>query len=386
MSNGSSTQARIYRETTWAETPSTSNKMTDINITSESLTQSTNTEQSKNIRADGNISNVNRVGISASGDIGVEMNFGSGLDLLFEGSLRNLFATPFTVTGTGIAAVASGNKFTDSGNGFTNVVVGQFIKASGFVASSGANNGYYRVIAKASAGEITVEGKALINETAGTSRTLKGTLLKNGVTDQSFLLEIERNDIATFKYFTGMRVGQCQFGFTPNSLVNGSFGLRGKEMKVATTTQGDGSPNAAAVTRSMNSVDNVKAVFKGSALSTLDITNFSFTISPQLRDQPAINNLAMVGIGSGTQTAEITLEGYLEDNVFLQEYLNFTQTSLALVAEDAAGNAYVFDFPTVVPSNGDNSTSGINTDVLQKFTYMASINTALGATIGITKI
>lgn len=385
MSNSSRTQARIYRETVWGETPSVSNKMTDLNLTNENLSQRTNTELSNNIRSDGNVSNINRVGISANGDIGVEMNYGNALDMLFEGSLKGNFATEFSISSaTTLAAVATGNKFTDSANGFGNIIVGQFIKTSGF--SNSSNNGYFRVTAKTNNGDITVEGATLVDESAGPSISMKGTLLKNGTTDQSFLVEIERNDINSFKYFTGMRVGQCQFSFVPNQLVTGSFGLRGKSMGVATSTQGDGSPNAAATTRSMNSVDNVKGVFKGSALSTLDITNFSFSISPQLRDKPAINNLEMVGVGSGRITSEITLEAYLEDNTLLNEYLNFTETSLAIIAEDAAGNAYIFDFPNVVPADGESSTGGIDQDVLQRFTFRASVDTDLNATIGITKI
>jgi len=273
MADSSRTQLRIYKETTWGETPSTGNKMTDLNVVGETLSQQTQTQRSQNIRSDTNTSTVNRTGIAAAGDINVEMNFGSGLDLLLAAVMRGAYATDAGISGeTTIAAVNSTNTITDSANGFGNIQVGQFIKTSGF--SNAANNGYFRVTA-ASAGSITVEGGTLVDESAGQAVTIKGSLLKNSTTNQSFLVEVQRTDITSFKYFTGMRVGQNQFTFTPNSLVNGSFSLRGKEMATATATQGDGSPNAAATTRSMNAVDNVQGVFKGGALSALDITNFN---------------------------------------------------------------------------------------------------------------
>jgi len=385
MSDSSRTQVRIYKETTWGETPSTSNKMTDLNVTSESLSQQTNTARSQNIRSDTNTSSVNRLGISAQGDIGVEMNFGSGLDLLLAAVMRGTFASDVGITGaTTIAAVATGNKLTDSANGFTNVVVGQFIQVSGLTQLT--DPVFVRVTAKASNGEIDVEGHTFTDESAGQAVTIKGSALVNATTNQSFLVEVERTDITSFKYFTGMRVGQNQFSFTPNSLVTGSFGLRGKQMQTATATQGDGSPNAAATTRSMNAVDNVQGVFKGGALSTLDITNFTFSINPALRDQQAIGNLANVGIGTGTITAQVQLEAYMEDKTLLDEYLAFTETDLAIAVQDNAGNAYVFDFPSCVPTQGEDNTGGLDSDVTNSLTYEAFLNTTLNGTVGITKI
>lgn len=380
----SRTQIRIYKETSWGETPSTSNKMTDLNVVSESLSQQTASERSKNIRSDTNTSSVNRTGIMAQGDIGVEMNFGTGLDLLLAGVMRGAFATDAGVAAnTSVAAVASGNKFTSTAQ-FGNIQVGQWIKVSGFVTSG--NNGFFKVTAKASSSEITVAGATLTNESAGPAVTIKGSFLKNGTTDQSFLVEVERNDITSFKYFTGMRIGQNQFSFAPNALVTGSFGLKGKKMFTATSTQGDGSPNAASTTRSMNAVDNIQGVYKGNALTTMDITNFSFTINPGLRDQPVIGNIANAGIGSGTISVQFSIEAYLEDKSMLDEYLAFTQAAFSLVIQDAAGNAYVFDFPAAVPVQADDNTGGIDQDVIQKFTYEAFLDTTMNATVGITKV
>lgn len=385
MSDSSKTQVRIFKETTWGETPSTSNKMKNLNVTSENLSQQTNTARSQNINSTGNTQSINRVGIGAGGDIGVEMNFGVGLEYLMEGCMRSTFATAVAISGTTFSAAASDNSFNDSGSGFVsgNVLPGQWLKVGGFTTA--ANNGYFRVLSVV-AGKIVVEGGTLVDEAAGDTVTMKGALLKNGTTDQSFLVEVERNDITIFKYFTGMRVGQNQFTFTPNSLVTGSFTLRGKQMQVATATQGDGSPTAADTTRSMNAVDNIKGVYLGTSLSTLDVTNFNFSISPALRDKAAIGNLAMVGIGSGTQIATINLEAYLEDETQLQDYLNFTETSLALVIEDGVGNAYIFDFPSVVPATGEDPTGGLDQDVIQRLSYEAFLDTTINATIGITKI
>lgn len=385
MSNSSRRQIRIYEESTWGEDPSTSNKMSDLLATGESLQQQTNTQRSQNLDSSGNTQSVNRVGITAQGALNMEMNYSEGLHTLFEGVMRSSFGSDAGISAeTTVAAVATGNKFTDSGAGFGNITVGQWIKVSGF--STAANNGYFRVTAKASSSEITVEGATLVDEAATPAITIKGALLKNGVTDKSYLIEVESADITTFKYFTGMRVGTNQFTFAPNSLVTGSFDFRGKQQFTATATQGDGSPNAAATTKSMNAVDNIQGLWRGSSASSLDVTSFNFNISPQLRDQPALGNLANVGIGSGTTVAQITVEAYFEDRTLIQEYLDGTETAFALVIEDVAGNAYVFDFPQLFPASGEDNTQGIDTDITQRLTYEAFLDQALDGTVGITKI
>jgi hypothetical protein len=83
--------------------------------------------------------------------------------------------TKTDISGTGIAAVASGAHFTDSGNGLAALTVGTVIHASGFALA--ANNGEF-LVATSAAGDITVtkiDGSAagLVNESAGATITLR---------------------------------------------------------------------------------------------------------------------------------------------------------------------------------------------------------------------
>jgi len=382
MSDSSRTIGRIYKESAWGETPSTGNKMTDINFTSENLKQNTNTTRSNNITSSPNTKSIERVGVGVAGDIGVEMNFGGALDLMLAAMLRGTFTSDVNISGSTFAAVASGNTITDSGNGLGGITVGQFIKVAGFTTA--ANNGFFRVTAVA-AGTITVEGGTLVDESAGDSVTISGSFCVNGTTEHSFLAEIERNDITKYKYFTGLEFEQGNFQITPGSLVTGSFTTRGKQMFTASATQGDGSPTGAVVTRSMNSVDNIQNVFKDAAASTLDITNFTFNINQNMRDKPAIGNLTTTGIGAGTIVGTVTLEAYLEDYTLLEEYLNFTTGKLALAIQDNLGNAYVFDFPTATPVDGEDPTGGLNQDVIQRIQYEISLNDLITGSVGITR-
>lgn len=77
-----------------------------------------------------------------------------------------------SLTATTIAAVASGNKLTDSGNGFVTAgfEVGQRVTVSGFTGTT-ANNTTYWVVS-VSAGELALSGNTLVDDAASESVTV----------------------------------------------------------------------------------------------------------------------------------------------------------------------------------------------------------------------
>lgn len=72
---------RYIREDTFGETPDTGNS-TDLRFTGESLSFSTETETSQEIRADRQIADLIQVGAETSGDIQFELSFGSFDDFM----------------------------------------------------------------------------------------------------------------------------------------------------------------------------------------------------------------------------------------------------------------------------------------------------------------
>jgi hypothetical protein len=381
MSNSNRTQVRALKEVTWGTTPAAA--MTNLNVTSESLGQNTDVVNSQFIRSDTNLAGVVRTAISAGGSLGVELQYG-GYDELFEGALRSAWSTALNFSGTTITVAAADNSYTGSGGTeFTNAVVGQWVKVTGFTTAG--NNGYAKVLTKTNA-KITVSGLTLTNEASGDSVTIKGALLKNSSTDVSFTLEKEFADVTEFVAFTGMRVGSASLTIAPGSIITGEFAFQGKSAAATGATVGTGAANAAATTSSMNSVDNVERVFIDGVASTLDITEISLNINTNPRVQNAVGNLAAIGIGTGSIEVTGTLASYFESRAFYEKYLNFTAVSLAVVVEDGAGNAYVIDMPTVNFSAGNPQAGGINQDVLLPLNFSATLNASYGGTIGISRI
>lgn len=381
MSDTSQVQLRIYKETTWGETPSTGNKMTNLNITSESLQGSVATKKSAVIRSDGNVKTVGRTSTGANGSTAFELAYGE-LDDIFAGSLRGAWETTVSISATTIAAVDSGNLITDSGSGLGDIIDGQWIQIAGFTGDTN-NNGLGKVTA-AAAGQLTISGHDLADDAAGETVTLKGTLLHNGTTESSFLIEKQLAS-NVFEYFTGMEVASAGFTFTLDDFVTVSTDWLGKAAARATATQGDGSPTAATTNDSMNTIDSL-SVYIDTALTTLDVTSFNFTITPNLREKRALGNLGSIGIGAGTFTITGSLDIHNEDNSLLSDLDSFTTKGLAIAVADAAGNKYVFDFPSVKFTSGTRTTPGQDQDVLTSVGFECQLNDEISAMMGITRI
>lgn len=380
MSNSSRTQVRKLKEVTWSITPASA--MDDINVTSESLGQETSVQNSEFIRSDTNVADVVRTAITTTGDLGIELQY-LGYDEFIEGALRGAFLTEVNMSETTIAADASG--FTDSGSGFvsSNIVVGQFIRVAGFTDTT--INTWYRIVT-VTAGDLATLPLPAGTEAAGNTIIIKGALLKNGIVDQSWTLEKEFSDITQFVSFTGMRVGAMVLNIAPGSIINGNFSFQGKEATSAQATVGTGGPNAASTNPVMNAVDNISLIRIDDVLSTDDFTEISLNISTNLRDQPAIANLANINIGSGSIDVTGTTSVYLADATLYEKYLAFTDFSLSFVAEDSDGNGYAFFFPACNFTAGNPEAGGINQDVLLPLQFTAKFDSTFGGTIGITRV
>lgn len=381
MSNSSLTQVRYLKEVSWGVTPSAA--MTNLNVTSESLGQNTNQVRSEYLRADRQDADVTRTSITAGGDVGIELQYG-GYDALLEGLLMAAFATAVNITGTTFSAAQSDNSFNDSGNGFVsgNIIVNQWIRVSGFTTA--ANNGYFKV-SSVVAGKVVVTGGTLVDEVAGDTVTIKGSMLKQGTTRTSFTFEKEYPDITEFVAFTGMKVGQMNLTISPGSIINGSFSLMGKQALASGATVGTGAANAASTNPVMNAVDNVRSIREGGAAATFDITSLQLTVNNSLRDQAAVGSLANVGIGEGTIQVNGTMECYFADRTEYEKYLNNTVSSLSFLCIDDLGNGYMIDLPKLKYSGGNPQAGGKDQDVLVSLQFTAYRHATEGNTITITK-
>lgn len=369
-------------EVTWGTNPGGTKQL--INFTDNSIGQSNETTASNIIRSDTNRHGTIRTAISPGGSVGIELMYG-GYDDFIQGALRNTWAAAVTITAATLSAASSDNSFNDSGNGFVSAgfVAGQWIKVSGFTGNT-ANNGYFRVTSVA-AGKLVVTGGTLVDDSAGESVTIKGTLLKNGTTEKSFTFERSFADITQFDLVTGLRVTEMSLDFNLSSIATGSISFLGKQA-TASGSSGFSGSTAAATTDSMNTIDNIRGVYVDGVLVTTDLTQISLGISTNGEARRAIGSLPSVGVRTGSIAVTGTMTEYFEDTTLLAKARAYTDFSLAFIVADAAGNAYVFELPTVNINTGNPDNPGLDQDITIPYGLEATYNSTYGATIGVTRI
>lgn len=386
MSDSSSVQLYYVPETVWGETPAAA--LREFRFTSESLGQTTETTNSNEIRSDRMVADIVRTRIGAGGDVGIELSYGAHDDLL-EGALASTWGSVVNFTGTVSFATDSPNRtgtltITGSPEGFKNARVGQFVRVT-----SGVHAGFYRITQKVSNLVLRVATPSAAFTTTSYATTVKGSCLTNGVERKSFTVEKLFSDLSPQQrmILRGMRVGQSTLSIAPGSIIAGGFTFLGKSAIAQTATVGTGGPTAAATNDVMNAVDNITDILiDGATQAGVYFTQVDLEVNNNLREQPAIASLTNVGIGLGRTVITGTIAAYFQNRTLLDKYLAYTALALSYRAVDAAGNSYVFYFPSVRLTTGEVVAGGNDQDVLVNVGFSARRDPTTGVMLALSRI
>lgn len=379
-------------ETTYGVTDSGPPTLVDVRYTGESLSADTDTTVSAEIRSDRQNPDIVRTNFSASGDVNIELSYGAYDDWLEAAFLSSGWSNSGALTTvinaqTTIAAVSgSPDSFTDSGNGFVSggATQYQWVEVRGFTTNA-TNNGYFKLLTVA-AGTIEVYGfNSLISETAGDSVTITmGSQIVQGVTERSFTIEKEYTDVSNlFEVLTGMEIDGFSGTVTAGAISKASFTWIGQDGASGTSTVGDGSNTSSAANDVFNGIDNVVGVAVNQ--TSQSVTQISWALTNNLRARQQIGTLGAVSIGLGSIGLTGTLQSFLEDAVVMNLYLNFTEVPVAWAFEDAAGNSYIFDVPSVRFTSGQRVAGGRDQDIIADLGWSAKRNSSEDVTFRIVR-
>lgn len=376
MSDTSRVNLSYLVETTWGQVPAAA--LTDLRFTSERLKQATNTTRSREIRSDRQIPDIIRTRIEAQGGFDFEMSYGA-FDDLIAGAMMGDWSTAVNISGTDISSVSADNSYNSTTTDLSvNVNVGQWMLVAGFANT--ANNGYARV-SSVTSNKIVVTGLTLVNEAAGNSITIKGSMIRNGTTKTSFTLEKEFTDIGEFVSYSGMRVSTFGITVSPENIVTGSFAFLGKSALPAGATVGTGANVAAPSNDVMNAIDNVTGIREAAAATSEDVTEIAFDLDNNLRGRPAVGVLGNTEIGIGTVGISGSFNVYFASRAIHEKYTNFTASDLSFRMADGAGNAYVVTLPSIKFTDSDVLAGGQDRDVLVNMSFEARRDPASDAMI-----
>jgi hypothetical protein len=254
---------------------------------------------------------------------------------------------PFTdITADTIAAVNSSSQFTDSGSGFGDIAIGDWVVTSQF--SNAANNGIFEVT-DAAAGYIEVDG-TLTDESAGTDRTVKQKIYR------SYTVEGRYVDQSLYHRFLGIMVKNGNFNLTPENIVTCSFGLLGNDFDPQTTSL-DTTPTVPS-SASLEPFDCLGGTFTEGGTATQKMTSFQLTVenNNNLPKALGIDTALEQSVGAIDMTG--TIGFYLTSNALISKFYDETITEIEVTLQDPDANTYTLGFPYVKIMDVDLKKSG----------------------------
>lgn len=380
MSKASANRTALYgvKEVTWGTTP-TNPAFKELRYTGEQLDASKSFEKSKEIRSDRMVTDTVQVDSSPGGSINIELSGGTYDDYL-EALMLSTWAGELNIVGVAgdisVVASAGPDNLTSTTTGkFADIVVGQWIRLSGFAAPG--NNGFFHVTAKTDDEALTISPAPSVGQTpTGTNAHIDGNLIRNGVTEQSFTLMKLFNDAttATRHLFTGMRVGGASLDMSTGAILTGSISFKGKSSAWTETAISGETFVSSTDTEVMNSVNDVQDIFQnGTVMSaTGSMLQLGVEIDNQHREQKAIGVLGNAGVAAGTFMVNCTANQYFESKAQADIFDNATSFSFSFRVTSNDGYTYVFTFPKCKYESFVVNSSALDSDVMAdtKFTAL----------------
>lgn len=389
MANADELRISYEKEATFGVNPG--GTLIDLRITDESLAQATSHAESAELRNDRQVADRIRTNINVGGDINFELTYATFDDFLAAALYHSdTWVAAVDLSLADCDVVGATGTVTDgaAGAGLDGALVGGWIKISGMVNAE--NNGYFKILAVTDTDNIVVAGSAaMVDETAGAPAISMGAQIVNGVTQTSFVIEKNYDDLtAEFEINLGCVVAGFSLSIASDAVITGSFTFLGKSSASAAAT-GGGGYTVVNTNSPFNGIDHVIAILDGTPVvnttNEIDVNALDMELANNLRERGIIGTLGPKSIGAGKCAVEGTIQMYFEDEVIMDKYLNWTSSAVSFVLEDDDGNAYVVDMPRVKFTDGKRVAGGENTDILADMSFGAYLHETEGVTIRIVK-
>ena len=370
MSDANRVQLAYVEETTFGEKEKTSN-LQILRYNSESLKQDMNTTVSEELRHDRQISDIARIGLSASGGIDFELSYNSHDDFLKAALLDDSGWSGGAIIDAEItiSAANSDNSLNDSASKFVanGFKANRWIYVSGF--DSSACNGFFK-ISSVAAGKLVLANGTLVDESAGKAINIQqGAQITNGTTLISYNIEKDFKDLTNvMSLLKGMSINTMSLEVPADGIIKGNFGFMGSAEEPLQESAGTGYNNET-TTIIMTGANHVTDFLEN--LSDTAILSLSLNLNNNLRQRLQVGKLGVASMGSGSIEITGSVSIHLANATLFNKYLDQDVTSIVIAVRDVAGNGYIIELPSVKIVDGTRAAGGLNTDVIGEFEFRA---------------
>ncbi len=202
--------------------------------------------------------------------------------------------------------------------------------------------------------------------------------IKNGIVKKSFTLEkfFELGTTDAYMRYTGMMLNQFNLSIEAKKIITGSFSFLGKFGSAATAIIAGATYPAATTTGVMSAGLDFASLAMVGISPAPKLLKVDMAVNNNLRPQPVVGSLDLVGVGVGRFEVTGSITAYFENLSLYNAYLNGTAASLSFTLGTTTLQKYNVNMPTIKFQTGKVLTPGNNQDVVAEMTYRALYNTA----------
>jgi hypothetical protein len=383
--DSSDTIVRYGEETVWDAVPAVA--FQEVRLTGESFSEQKTRTRPEEIKADGFVSHALTTQVQATGGLNFALSFGTYDDLL-GGLLNGSFSTDLAIQSVASTAVitvhdSAGTPLpTLGGSGFSTnntslfdlVVIGSWIRVSGFVTNPG-NNGIFRVTDVDTANdEVQVSdtaggGAGLVDAevSTGTEVNIQGSNLRNGVEFHSFYFE-KQLAAALFLVYSGSYINDGNLNAQVGGFLEGTFNFLCASEASGTSTAGTGPAVAAPTGRVIDTVAGFSQLEQNDVAIAAVVQGISWTVTKNnARAQYGLGAANAQGMARGTIDVNGTMSVYFTDFTLYDLYKAETDQIISFAALDDTGAGYIFTLPGATLMNPTIVAGGPDTDVVSEF-------------------
>lgn len=385
MSSSNRVRVAFIPETTYGVTPGSGNFST-ARFTSEKLSGTPVTVESKQIRTDRLSSGQVVAGLTVGGPLNIELAKEAAIDLFLLSAMHQSawstlapVAVDMTFNKSARTLVRGSGSFITDG-----LVKGDFITLSGFL--NAGNNVQVMITAIVALTLTVAEPVGMVDEVGtGTSFT-RGDKISIGTTKKSFSMEKAFLDLTTSAIvYKGMIVSQMDIKFDYGALATGAFTFNGNYQAVADIAGEfitDGRTiDAPATTQTLNgSID--MSFLASDAVGVLGATTFALksielSLKNNLLAQNVIGTIAPIDYSSGTARIDVKLSAYLDNTSFgiMPKKLSQDPFAIGFMVKNSGG-WYGIYLPAVQASFDDPASPGQDQNIFIDMTGQAKIGSA----------
>lgn len=212
-----------------------------------------------------------------------------------------------------------------------------------------------------------------------------GTAAINGVNKSYFTFEDNTTGNATFyRQFTDCEIDTMSFNIAQGEVLSGTMGIMGRASTSGTSSIDTDGYFPATTTPVYNAVEMVSSI-KVDDVDIGEVQALTIDISNNKREQRAIGNVGLAGVGDGQFIVTGTMTIYFTDLTMYDKFLNDESFKFELLLDDntglITGNRIGIEMPKVKFGNVSWSIPGNNQDILLEADYQAIYDTGILGTL-----